>query len=308
MTVPDNQRVKRELLLRSLFPSMPAAAHVRLVELLEDVELSAGSFAFNAGDLPDHFLFLLEGRVVLESDGLRSIEFSGVSVVGVVDAILDRPRQRACRALEPSKALLIRSADWFDLMEDNAEVARAGIRNFATQLHGLWKELALRLPRHSEPPPGFVPSALDTYDKILALRQASFLRRAGMQAIASLATVAETEVLQPGQSLFEMGKGGEDFFVVASGLIELSNGSGFHFAHDAGDVVGGPAAFCSGLSSYSATAISPSSVLRIPQQEFYDQAEEHGRLLRGTLAFLALELEALQAATASPLSLGSPER
>lgn len=297
MTVADAQRVKRELLLRSLFPSMPAAAHVRLIELLDDVDLTAGEFAFKEGDLPDHFLFLTEGRVALESDSLQSIEFSGFSVVGVVDAILDRPRQRACRALEASKALRIRSADWFDLMEDNAEVARSGIKNFATQLHSLWQNLAPRLPRHSEPPPGIVPSALQTYDKILALRQASFLRRAGMQAIASLAALAETEVLQAGESLFEIGNSGEDFLIVAAGLIELTHGSGFHFTHDAGDVVGGPAAFCNALPNYAAVASAPSVVLRIPQQEFYDQAEEHGRLLRGTLAYLALELEALQAAS-----------
>jgi len=297
VSVADSQRVKRELLLRSLFPLMPAAAHVRLIELLEDVELAEGTLAFAVGDLPDHFLFLIEGRVALEGESMRSIEFSGTSVVGVVDAILDRPRLRACRALEASKALRIRSADWFDLLEDNAEVARAGIRNFASQLHGLWQDLAPRLPRHSEPPPGIVPSTLENYDKILALRQASFLRRAGMQAIASLAAVAETEVLRPGQSLFQVGNSGEDFFVVAAGLIELSNGAGFHFTHDTGDVVGGPAAFCSALPNYAATAVGPSLVLRIPQQEFYDQAEEHGRLLRGTLAYLALELEALQAAT-----------
>ena len=211
--------------------------------------------------------------------------------------MLERPRLRGCRALEPSKALIIRSADWFDLLEDNAEIARAAIKNFATQLHGLWRQLAPRLPRHSDPPPGIVPSALETYDKILALRQASFLRKAGMQAIASLAAIAETEALQAGESLFEIGNSGEDFFVVAAGLIALSHESGLHFTHDAGDVVGGPAAFCNALPNYAAVATAPTIVLRIPQQEFYDQAEEHGRLLRGTLAFLATELEALQAAS-----------
>jgi len=299
VTIGDGQRVKRELLLRSLFPSMPAAAHVRLIELLEDLDLAPGELAFKEGDLPDHFLFLTEGRVALESEDLQSIEFSGFSVVGVVDAILDRPRQRACRALEASKALRIRSADWFDLLEDNAEIARAAIKNFAAQLHVLWQDLAPRLPRHSEPPPGIVPSALETYDKILALRQASFVRRAGMQAIASLAAIAETEVLKAGESLFEVGNGGEDFFVVAAGLIELSHGSGFHFTHDAGDVVGGSAAFCNALPGYAAVAMAPSIVLRIPQQEFYDQAEEHGRLLRGTLAYLASDLESLQTASSS---------
>jgi CRP-like cAMP-binding protein len=299
VSIADNQRVKRELLLRSLFPTMPAAAHVRFIELLEDLELAAGEFAFKEGDPPDRFLFLTEGRVALERTSVQAVEFSGFAVVGVVDAVLDRPRQRACRALEASKALVIRSADWFDLLEDNAEIARAAIKNFATQLHGLWQRLAPRLARHSEPPPGIVPSALETYDKILALRQASFLRRAGMQAIASLAALAESEALQSGQSLFEVGNSGEDFFVVAAGSIELSHGSGFRFSHATGDVVGGPAAFCNALPSYAATAIAPSVVLRIPQQEFYDLAEEHGRLLRGTLAFLALELEALQAASST---------
>ena len=299
MTVADSQRVKRELLLRSLFPTMPVAAHVRFIELLEDRDLAAGELAFAQGDAPDRFLFLTEGRVALETEGLQAVEFSGFAVVGVVDAVLERPRQRACRALEASKALVIRSADWFDLLEDNAEIARAAIKNFATQLHTLWQRLAPRLPRHSEPPPGIVPSALETYDKILALRQASFLRRAGMQAIASLAAIAETEVLRAGESLFEIGNTGEDFFIVAAGLIELSHGSGLHFMHDTGDVVGGPAAFCNALPGYAAVAAAPSIVLRIPQQEFYDQAEEHGRLLRGTLAFLALELEALQAASST---------
>jgi CRP-like cAMP-binding protein len=299
MTVADGQRVKRELTLRSLFPTMPAAAHVRLIELLEDVELAAGELAFKEGDLPEHFLFLTEGRVALESAALQSVEFSGFAVVGVIDAILERPRPRACRALEASKALRIRSADWFDLLEDNAEVARAAIRNFASQLHGLWQTLAPRLPRRSEPPAANVQSAWEIYDKILALRQATFLRRAGMQAIASLAAVAETEVLQPGEALFEVGNSGEDFFVVAGGSLELSHSSGLHFTHEVGDVVGGPAAFCNALPNYAALASVPCAVLRIPQQEFYDQAEEHGRLLRGTLAFLALELEALQAANAN---------
>jgi CRP-like cAMP-binding protein len=302
VTVADSQRVKRELLLRSLFPTMPVAAHVRFIELLEDLELATGDLAFKEGDTPDRFLFLTEGRVALEAEGLTAIQFSGYAVVGVVDAVLERPRQRACRALEPSKALLIRSADWFDLLEDNAEIARAAIKNFATQLHSLWQALASRLPRHSDPPPGIVPSALQTYDKILALRQASFVRRAGMQAIASLAAVAETETLQIGEPLFEIGNSGEDFFVVAAGLIELSRGSEFQFTHDAGDIVGGPAAFCNALPSYAARATAPSIVLRIPQQEFYDQAEEHGRLVRGTLAFLATELEALQTASSSSVT------
>jgi len=294
MSLPDAERVKRELLLRSLFPTMPAAAQIRFIELLDDVELATGELAFAQGDAPDYFLFLTEGRVALETDGLKPLELSGFSVVGVVDAILERPRQRACRALVPSKALRIRSADWFDLLEDNAEIARAGLKNLATQLHELWRRLSDRLPRRSEPPAGIVPSTLEQYDRILALRQASFLRRAGMQAIASLAAVAETLILKASQQLFEAGNDGDRLYVVASGVIELTHTSGQHFLHDAGDLVGGPASFCNALPGYAARATTDSIVLCIPEQDFYDQAEEHGRLLRGILAYLASELEVLQ--------------
>ena len=60
VTTSDAQRVRRELSLRSLFPSMPAAVHVRFLELLEDLELAPGQLAFAQGDPPDRFLFLSE--------------------------------------------------------------------------------------------------------------------------------------------------------------------------------------------------------------------------------------------------------
>jgi CRP-like cAMP-binding protein len=306
VSVVGPERVKRELTLRALFPTMPVAAQVRLIELLDDLTLAPGEVAFEEGTAPDRFLFLTEGRVALEATGLRSVEFSGFSVVGVVDAILDRPRVRRCRALEPSKALVIRTVDWMDLLEDNAEIARAATKNFAISLHALWQEFAQRLPQGSEAPPGFSPHSLDTYDKILVLRQAALSRRAGMQAVASLATVAESISLRAGQSLFELGNEGSDFFIVARGLVEISHTSGFHFTHDAGDLVGGPAAFSNSLPLYAAKAVTDAVVLRIPQQEFYDQAEEHGRLVRGTLAFLATELEALQAAASPPSASRAP--
>ena len=298
MTVTDAQRVKRELLLRSLFPTMPLAAHVRFIELLEDVELAAGELAFAQGDPPDRFLFLTEGRVALESEGQPSLEFSGFSVVGVIDAVLDRPRARACRALEPTKALAIRTVDWFDMLEDNAEVARGATRNFATRLYDRWRELAPKLPHYSTPPSGRVPKDFETYDKILVLRQATFLQRVGMQAVASLATVAEPLTLNAGDSLFEVNNDGQYFYVVGAGLIELSQSTGFRITHTVGDLVGGPASFCNALPNYAARALTDAIVLRISEQDFYDQAEEHGRLVRGTLAFLVAELEAIQAVAA----------
>jgi len=308
MTIADATRLKREILLRSMFPSMPAAAHVRFVELLEDVELEPGEQLFDIGDPPDRFLFLVEGRVVMERPGYKPWEFVPLAVVGVIDAILERSRTRSCRALERSRFLSIRMSDWFDMLEDNAQIARAAIRNFATQLHGRWRVLAPRLRPLSEPPPGAALGSLETYDKILTLRRAPFLRSAGMQAIASLATVAEAVSLKRGQVLFEAGAEPDNLYIVARGSLELTSGGDFRLQQTGGDLVGGAAALCRALSSYAARAVSDSIVLRISEQDFYDQAEEHARLTRGTLAYLVGELEPLlQVDDAAPQAVAAAQ-
>lgn len=292
MSTDDSARLKREILLRSMFPSMPAAAHVRFIELLEDVEAAAGELILDIGDAPDHFLFLTEGRVAMERPGEPPWEFAPLAVVGVIDAILERQRTRNCRALEPSRLLSLRTTDWFDMLEDNGQIARGAIRNFATQLHARWQKLAPRLERHSEPPPP-IGGSLDTFDKILALRRATFLGSAGMQAIVSLASVAEPVLLGEGQPLFELGAAGENLYVLVRGSVELTAPGGFRYQHRRGDLIGAAAAFCRALPGYAARALSESSVLCIAEQDFYDQAEEHARLTRGTLKYLVSELEPL---------------
>jgi CRP-like cAMP-binding protein len=293
MTIADSARLKREILLRSMFPSMPVAAHVRFIELLEDVDVAPGRLAFDVGDPPERFLFLIEGRVAMEREGDRSWEFAPLAVVGVIDAILERPRTRNCRALEPSRFLSLRTTDWFDMLEDNGQVARAAIRNFATQLHGRWRQLAPRLERQSELPPPASPGPLETYDKILALRRAGFLGSAGMQAIVSLATVAEPRHLKSGELLFDLGSDAEMLYVLTRGSVELTAPGGFRYAHRRGDLIGGAAALCHALPGYAARAVGDATLLCISEQDFYDQAEEHGRLTRGTLKYLVGELEPL---------------
>ncbi len=188
---------------------------------------------FDLGDPPERFLFLTEGRVAMEREGERAWEFVPVAVVGVIDAILERPRPRNCRALEPSRFLSLRMSDWFDMIEDNGQIARAAIRNFATQLHGRWRQLAPRLERHSDPPPAAGVAQLETYDKILALRRASFLGSAGMQAIVSLATVAEQLDVKQDESLFELGAHDDSLHVLVRGSVELTAPGGFRACTDA---------------------------------------------------------------------------
>ncbi len=293
MKVADGEQLKREILMRSMFPSMPAAAHARFVDLLDEQTAAPGDLVFNVDDPPDRFFFLTEGQVAMEREGMRTWSFTPHAVVGVIDALLERQRTRNCRALEPSRLLSLKAADWFDLLEDNGQVARSVIRNFATQLHGRWQKLAPRLTRQSEAPAALSAASLETYDRILILRRAPSLRSSGMQAIASLASLAEPMSLRRGELLFDAGAHHESWYFVAHGSIELTTAEGFHYSHQRGDLIGGPAALCGALPGYSARATSDAVLLRIAEQDFYDQAEEHGRLTRGTLKYLVSELEPL---------------
>ncbi len=293
MTTSDSERLRRELLLRSVFTQMPPAAHVRLVDRLEEMNVDAGETILEYGEAPSHILFLAEGKVKMEAPAEPPWVLTAVAVVGVVDAVLERPRKRNCTTLEPSRLLRLQASDWFDLMEDNAQVARAVIKNIATQLHRRWQKVATRLPQ-SEPPRGITPAMPDSFDKVLALRNSAFVKRAGMQAQVSLASVAEPVMLGAGETLFAEGAASGDIYVVASGLIEFAQGD-LKVRYRSGELVGGPAALGQMLSGYSARAIVPSVALRIAEQDFYDRAEEHERLTRSALAYLVSELEPMLA-------------
>jgi CRP-like cAMP-binding protein len=115
-----------------------------------------------------------------------------------------------------------------------------------------------------------------------------------------LATVAEPLTLRHGELLFDVGAHDENLYFVVRGALELT-APGFRYLHQRGDLVGGPAALCHALPGYAARATTDAVVLRIAEQDFYDQAEEHGRLTRGTLSYLVSELEPLlQIDEASP--------
>jgi CRP-like cAMP-binding protein len=307
MSIADSERLRREIMLGSMFPSMPGPARARFVELLEETEVAAGKLVFDLGDPPDRLLFLIEGRVKMEHPNLRAWEFAPIAVVGVIDAVLERPRMRSCRTLEACRFFSLRVSDWFDMLEDNGQTARAAIRNFATQLHRQWRQVASRLARKSELPPPLLGPELELYDKILALRRAPALRSAGMQAIASLAAVAEPVALERGQTLFELDGYDDSLYFVVKGTIELSSAGGFRYDHQRGDLIGGAAAFCHALPAYAARALTDALVLRISEQDFYDQAEEHGRLTRGALKYLVSDLEQLLTLDDQPSPAVAPQ-
>lgn len=282
----------RELFLRSALPDLTSDAAARLIELLEPLEAPAGTLLFQAGDASTRFYFVSAGEVVMESADQPELRFGPRSIVGIIDATLDRPHRRSARATRDSSLLVARSSAWFDLMEDDPQLSSGTTVSLARQVHAQWLERGgLNEAVSDAPPPPATP--LELYEKLLALRDAQLLRAAGLQATASLAEVAEELRLEAGEALFEEG-GANRLYLLVHGAVEISRRAPpLTATHRAGSLIGGPAALAHELPDYSARALTAAVVLRISDDDYYDQAETHPELVRSALAYLLGVREAL---------------
>jgi CRP-like cAMP-binding protein len=91
-----------------------------------------------------------------------------------------------------------------------------------------------------------------------------------------------------GEVLFEQGDPADSFFFVALGLVKVARAgpSGREVILDLfrpGDAVGALAVFDQRVYPATATALEPSSVVRVPAREFFALVEKHPEMVRGLL-------------------------
>lgn len=286
--------LSRELFVRSVLPGLTGDSTGRLIELLEARDVRAGAVLFERGEPSSRFYFVISGEVVMEHPEYPAWRFGPRSIVGIIDATLDRPYTRRARASQDSSLLVARTSAWFDLLEDDPGLSSGTTVSLARQIHSQWLTLGPRLgqlPVDDSPPPA---GPLELYEKLLALRDAQLLRTAGLQATASLAEVAEEQRLEAGETLFDTGSDPSTLYILAHGAVELSRQQpALTVIHGPGSLIGGPPALARALGEYSAHALRPSVVLRISDEDYYDQAETHPELIRAALAYLLSAREAL---------------
>ncbi len=289
----DQLQLERELFVRAFMPDLRGMGAARLAAQLAPREVPEGAYLFRQGEPPHEYFFILEGRVVMEAEGLPQWAFGDRSLVGMVDMTAWRPHRRDCRATEPTRLLVGQSADWRDLLDDDAFMGEGAIHNFALRVHELWTKMGHLLPPEPIGPAPSLSPPLAMYEKALVLRDTPLLSRAHTQAIASLAQVAEELSFAAGEQVFTAGSAERALYAVANGVVLL------RFSGDRVMRVGplqflAPAAALSGqLGAFSAHAETDVIMLRIREEDYYDQAEEHPELTRAAMAFTATELERL---------------
>jgi CRP-like cAMP-binding protein len=302
----DTDPLARELFVRSTLPGLTGEAAARLAASLRPLSAVAGEVLFEPGQPPERLYLVLEGELALELPGEEPWRFGPRSIVGINDMMIDRPHLRRCVVRADARLLVARTSAWLDLIED-VVVARGALISVGHGQHKLWLELASKLPERQIDPVDLPPPPLPLYEKILILRDAALLRNAGMQATASLAHVAEEVRLDAEQPLFGYAEEKSTLYIVASGSVELEHETeSIVSRYGPGSLLGGAAALAAELGVYRARALEPAALLRIRDEDFFDQAEEHPDLNRTALAYLMLEREPLMLLQPPAISQRTP--
>ncbi len=286
--------VERELFLRSMLLGRPLASGAKqLGRNMRERFFEAGSVLYEAGAPSDDVYFIVSGRVRLSAPGLPDWEFESGSVVGTIDADLDRPYTRTARALCDVQALVISNDDRLEMLEDNFEQTRTLIRYLSQRLYEMTAELpgtsSVREIDYSACP---AQEPLPLVERVLTLREVPMFSRCGIQALVSLSPYIEELHLAPGDTLFERGTTRGSFCVVACGIIEVERARPHgRVQFGPGTLVGGAAALADIERDEQARALSDSVVLRVRLEEFFDVMEDHFDLARSVFAYLAAERE-----------------
>src|SRR5262245_21555335 len=193
--------VQRQLFLRTMTVSRPlAGSTTALARMMRDVLFQEGATLYEEGDAAEHVYFIVSGSVELRTPGAPPNRFDERSIVGGLDMLQDRPHARTAVAVTDVHALVIRSEDWLEIIEDNFEFARSALVAISTNAMRFGKELGDRggfaPPTEGDDAP--IPERpLNVVERMLALRDLPMLAKIRIQVLTSLAEVCRELRLQP---------------------------------------------------------------------------------------------------------------
>ena len=292
--MPDREdrttRIEKELFLRSLQIGQYGSVAETMAGRLRPAFFPAGTVLYRMGEAAPIVIFVVRGEVRLDKPGQEPWTFRDRDVVGILDVMMDRPRDRTATATQDTHALLATAEDWFDLLEDNFEVTRHAIQGVA---RGIF-EMSLRLaPTGGFPAPAPDDATRpihspDTVERIILLREAPLLKRANVQALVGLAELVEEVRAGADEPVFRRGEPADAFFLVVRGHVEITRDDPVVRADfGPGEVVGGYGAIAHAERQFDATARETSLLFRVGIEDYFDVMEEHFELARSLLAEMA---------------------
>jgi CRP-like cAMP-binding protein len=300
MTDPRLIRTSRELFLSVLTGDagdLETWVINRMTSLVDEEDVEPGKRLFAEGEQPEFIFFVRDGRIRLERDGSNPWIFEGRSVVGVFDALLERPHRRTAVAETNLHLLKLGVEQWLDILEDSFSLARAALANSVSTVAAIeirqWAAVAdprgavdVHVPS-VEPPLAFV-------DRVAMLAEVPLLRGAGIQVLVELAESLEERTFQPGEMLFERGAPRTDVYWLLQGeVVGDRRDPDLQVLFGPGSLVGGSASLGEAIVAWQAHAVTRVRVLAMRIEDWFDLMEEHFDLVRSALSALALRRETI---------------
>jgi CRP-like cAMP-binding protein len=300
--VPDQrlQRTSRELFLSVLTgaaPNLETWVIDRMTSIVDEEDVEAGKRLFARGEAPESIFFVRDGRLRLEREGRPSWIFEGRTVVGVFDALLDRPHERTAVAETSLHLLKLRVDHWLELLEDSFGLARSAVGNSVRTVAAIE---ARRWALQTEPrgyvvvPVPAIEGPLSFVERLAIFADDPLMRGAGIQVLVEVADSMQEVTFAPGASVFERGHWRGESFLVLEGEVEGElRDPEIHVRFGPGSFVGGVASLGEPILAWNARARTRVRALSLRLEDWFDLMEEHFDLVRSALAQLALVRETI---------------
>jgi CRP-like cAMP-binding protein len=294
------RRLAQEVLLTSFFGPNDGTRDQwlvdRVVEHMEEVKIATGEVLFREGEPADYLWFVTDGLVRMTAEGHPDWVYRGDWLIGTLDLLAGRKRTRTALVEAQAHAFRVPGKVWSAIFRDSYRIGPAAVIGSAQRLVTTYAQLAPTggFAHEIERRARFDAAKEALVDRTILLYEAPYFRLADAQALVDLAQLATTARFDPGAHLFTHGASPRDILVVIEGEVEVSRQAPqVNARFGPGQVVG--AAICLGdvEAAWSATAVSPTSVLQLAITDWFDAMEEHPSLTRAAMIEMSLERERL---------------
>jgi CRP-like cAMP-binding protein len=266
MRDPAPLTVKRLLALRQFdgFSDIDLGELATLADNVYERAFEPGAIVVNAGAKFVGAYLILQGQ--LEAPGRI---WGPRQLAGGLEMIAGRPSLNRIVATKPTRALLLPSLNFAELLEDNYGVLSTTRRRIAREMVSydsapFTPAIATRIEAR---PLGLV-------DRIVVLRSYLPIAQGKLQAIAALAQASAELHVPPGTQLHRAGDESAGPLVVVNGRVRLLRRSGSEIVATSA-VLGALEALAEVPHTDDAFAVTPVRALRVPAAALFDVMEDH---------------------------------
>lgn len=118
----------------ALFARIPGEDLVQVARIAKEVLFEEGQIVMQEGEEGDCLLLIIEGEVAVVRDDVEIARLGGDECVGEMSLLDSEPRSASVRALSDVVALELNHDDFYDMMNEHAQIARGIITTLTKRL------------------------------------------------------------------------------------------------------------------------------------------------------------------------------